>query len=224
MPPPKTASRPESPPKSKACPDTLCRGLCTQTHKITPKLCANRKAPAFFAYLDGKTDVRMTGNTKSRKESASDMRKQRFCKNCEASQNRCMAADARQRAVTLPPENGGRHLRRAQTGLAGRKPHWGFRGCATPAFLGGMQSPITRQMPPCSQNFAALFSYGTAQKVTAPFFACPWPWRRTERPGPLACRQGPIALPAPRPCPRNGCAVHRRPGPVFPACRCGGRR
>ena len=81
--------------------------------------------------------------------SASDIRKQRFCKNCEAPQNRCKAADARQRGATLPPKNDGRHLRRAQTGLAGRKPHRGLRGCATPALLGGMQDPITQQMPPC---------------------------------------------------------------------------
>ena len=62
--------------------------------------------------------------------SASDIRKQRFCKNCEAPQNRCKAADARQRGAAL---------------------------------LGGMQDPITQQMPLRRQSFAALFSYGTAQ-------------------------------------------------------------
>ena len=104
--------------------------------------------------------------------SASDIRKQRFCKNCEAPQNRCKAADARQRGATLPPKNDGRHLRRAQTGLAGRKPHRGLRGCATPALLGGMQDPITQQMPLRRQSFAALFSYGTAQLWALPFLFC----------------------------------------------------
>src|SRR5699024_8281200 len=33
--------------------------------------------------------------------SASDIRKQRFCKNCEAPQNRCKAVDARQRVAAL---------------------------------------------------------------------------------------------------------------------------
>ena len=64
-------------------------------------------------------------------QSASDIRKQRFCKNCVAPQNRCKAADARQRVAAL---------------------------------LGGMQDPITQQMPLCRQSFAALFSYGTARK------------------------------------------------------------
>src|SRR5699024_10313724 len=63
-----------------------------------------------------------------------DIRKQRFCKNCEAPQNRCKAADARQRVAAL---------------------------------LGGMQDPITQQMPLCRQSFAALFSYGTARKPRA---------------------------------------------------------